>query len=115
MAFKLSDFNEQTQAQIRAQLSAGDPRPAAVVESNPRHAPLAAEAVQRPARAPILVRVESVRRRLLDQDNLCEKYHVDLCRYAGVIPGDAPEQVNIEVRQRKAAKGEEEHTIIEVL
>jgi hypothetical protein len=49
---------------------------------------------------------------LLDQDNLCEKYHVDLCRYAGVIPDDSPEQVIIEVNQRKTVKGEAEFTEI---
>jgi hypothetical protein len=61
-----------------------------------------------------LVRVTSVRKRLLDTDNLCEKYHVDCCRYAGLIPGDSPDQIEIETRQRKAAKGEEEAVTVEI-
>jgi hypothetical protein len=55
-----------------------------------------------------------VRRRLLDEDNLCEKYHVDCCRYAGLIPGDSPAEIQIQTRQRKAARGEEEHTQIDI-
>ncbi len=111
----LADINPKHHASILAQLSAGRARPAAVVESNPGHAPLVPEEVQRQPHARILVRVTSVRRRLLDEDNLCEKFHVDLCRYAGVIPDDAPELVKIEVAQRKAQPQEEEHTLIEVL
>lgn len=62
----------------------------------------------------LLVRVTSVRRRLIDEDNLCEKYVLDCCRYAGLIPGDSPSEVRIETRQRKAAKGEDEVTVVEI-
>lgn len=62
----------------------------------------------------VLVRVVSVRKRLLDEDNLCPKYVIDCCRYAGLIPDDAPEKVRIQVGQRKPEKGEEEHTMIEI-
>ena len=62
----------------------------------------------------VLVRVTSVRKRLIDEDNLCEKFHVDACRYAGLIHGDEPSKTKIEVCQRKAEKGEAEHTIIEI-
>lgn len=110
----LTDFNERTQKQIRSQLQAGHPRTAAILESNPRDEPLATEEVQGPTGARFLVRVESIRKRLLDEDNLCEKYHVDLLRYAGVIPGDTPEEIKIEVGQRKANKGEAERIVIEV-
>lgn len=61
-----------------------------------------------------LVRVTSVRGRLIDEDNLCEKYIVDCCRYAGLLPGDSPAETKIEVCQRKVSKGEEEHTLIEI-
>jgi hypothetical protein len=61
-----------------------------------------------------LVRIEAVRVRLIDQDNLCEKYHVDCLRYAGLIPDDSPDRTQIEVTQRKAKKGEEEHVIVSV-
>lgn len=62
----------------------------------------------------VLVRVTSVRKRLIDEDNLAEKYHVDCCRYAGLIHGDEPSKTKIEVCQRKAEKDEAEHTIIEI-
>lgn len=61
-----------------------------------------------------LVRVTSVRRILLDEDNLCEKYLVDCCRYSGLLPGDRPGQTKIEVSQRKAEKGETERSIVEI-
>jgi hypothetical protein len=61
-----------------------------------------------------LVRVTSVRVRLLDQDNLAEKYHVDCCRYAGILPDDNPEQTQIQVTQRRCLKGEAEKVIVEV-
>ena len=62
----------------------------------------------------ILVRIESIRKRLLDEDNLVSKYHTDLCRYAGLIPSDAPGICKIETTQRRAEKGEIEHTEITI-
>jgi len=62
-----------------------------------------------------VVRVQSVRKRLLDPDNLCEKYHVDCLRYAGLIPGDEPDKIQIETTQRKAQKGEEERVEIAII
>jgi len=61
-----------------------------------------------------LVRITSVRSRLIDEDNLCGKLVCDLCRYAGALPSDAPGETKIEVGQRKAEKGELQTTIVEV-
>jgi hypothetical protein len=61
-----------------------------------------------------LVRVTSVRNRLLDEDNLCVKLVVDCCRYAGLIPGDSAGEAKIEAGQRKVTKGETPHTIVEI-
>ena len=85
----------------------------AIVERDSRDAPLGKKKVRGSVSQRILVRVTSVRARLLDEDNLCEKYHVDLCRYAGVISGDEAGKTKIETTQRKAQKGEEEKVIIE--
>ena len=63
----------------------------------------------------ILVRVTSVRKRLIDEDNLCEKYLIDCCRYAGLLPSDDPAKTQIQTSQRKAGKDEEEHTLIEII
>lgn len=61
-----------------------------------------------------VVRVTSVRKRLLDEDNICEKLTVDGLRYAGIIPSDAPDKTHIITTQRKVQKGETEHTLIEI-
>ena len=74
------------------------------------------EAHQVEARNPgrCVVRVTSRRRRLLDEDNLAEKYHVDCLRYAGLLHSDAPDQTHIEVAQVKVATKDEECTVIEI-
>ena len=77
-------------------------------------ATLGAAQVQATTRQRFFISVTAYRTRLLDEDNLCEKYHVDLCRYAGALPDDDPSQTKIEVRQIKAGKGEQERVEIEV-
>jgi len=93
---------------------AANTRPAAVVERAAGQRTLAAVKAEKPDSGRFLVRVTSRRRRLLDEDNLAEKFHVDCCRYAGIIPGDAPECASIEVRQEKVGKGEQEETLIDI-
>ena len=60
------------------------------------------------------VTVTDVRKRLLDDDNLAEKYHVDCCRYAGLIHSDAGGTTKITTSQRAIGEGEEPHIIIEI-
>ena len=118
MSFKLSQFNERTQAKIRKQLEAdfhtGNAGKVAKLESDPGNAPLEAEEVQRSTRQRFLVRVTTRRKRLIDESNLCYKYHEDLCRYAGALPSDSPEVTHSEVHQTKCRKGEPEQITIEV-
>ena len=87
---------------------------AAKLERNLGNGPLAKGETEKGNPERVLVRVTSVRKRLIDEDNLAEKYHVDCCRYAGLIHGDEPSKTKIEVCQRKAEKDEAEHTIIEI-
>ena len=87
---------------------------AAKLERNLGNGPLAKSEAEKGNSERVLVRVTSVRKRLIDEDNLAEKYHVDCCRYAGLIHGDEPSKTKIEVCQRKAEKDEAEHTIIEI-
>jgi len=62
--------------------------------------------------AKFLVRIISYRRRLLDEDNLAEKYHVDSLRYASLLPDDSPLLVSIKPEQVKVKTEEEERTEI---
>jgi hypothetical protein len=93
---------------------ADNPAPAPIMERRPRARPLAAGQAKEGNPGRVLVRVTSRRRRLLDEDNLCEKYAVDCCRYAGVIPSDAPDRAKIEVSQEKVTAKEDEGTLIEI-
>lgn len=90
------------------------PGPVAVVERDSGDGALAAVQNEKGVGQGFLVVVTTVRKRLLDEDNLCEKYHVDLCRYAGAIPGDSPATTRIEVRQEKADPGQREEVRIEI-
>lgn len=98
----------------KAGVNAGSPREVAKLEPDTGHGTVGAVQVQAGRRRRFLVRVTSYRHRLLDIDNLCEKYLVDLCRYAGVIPDDAPGTTAIEVSQQKVPASEAEQTLIEV-
>jgi len=86
----------------------------AKLESDSRDAPLGEKKVQGRTGQKFHIRIKSFRKRLIDEDNLCAKYHTDLCRYAGILPDDAPGICKIEVSQVKTAKGETEKTLIEV-
>lgn len=60
------------------------------------------------------LRIVSVRKRLLDPDNLVPKWTIDCLRYCGVIRDDTSAHLVLETDQRKAAKGEEEHTEVTI-
>ncbi len=88
------------------------PRP--VTERTILHDPLATSQAEARHSGKYVVRVTSYRTRLLDEDNLAEKFHVDTCRYAGLIPSDAPDQTTITVSQVKVKTKEECRTEIEI-
>jgi hypothetical protein len=58
----------------------------------------------------VRISVTSVRKRLIDPDNLCPKYIIDACRYSGLIRDDTESAVEISTSQRRCEKGEAEHT-----
>ena len=119
---QIHEFPFKYQDQIAGQLGPIHPtvllpdlkKPRSIVERLAGDGPLAETKAQKPDTGRFLVRVSSFRRRLLDEDNLSEKYFCDLCRYAGIIPGDAPDQAKIEVSQVKVATKDEEKTLVEV-
>jgi len=114
MNLTLAQYLDYEQRRKHARFKAQDSRTTSELESDSGHAPLGQKKVQGQAGPGFLVRTTSIRKRLLDEDNLCAKYSTDLLRYCGAIPDDSPQQVKIETSQRKAEKGEEEHTLIEV-
>ena len=89
-------------------------RPAPKLERNLGDGAMGAVQVQAGLGGRFLVRVKAYRCRLLDEDNLCEKYHVDLCRYAGILSSDAPGTAKIEVSQEKVGSKEREFVLIEI-
>ena len=102
--------HNQRIAKAQARRKASSP----VVERPACHEPLEAVQVKAPDTSRFLVRVTSFRRRLLDEDNLAEKYHVDCCRYAGLLASDAPDKTSIQVYQVKVRTKDEEMTVIEI-
>ena len=61
------------------------------------------------------LRITSVRKRLIDPDNLFAKSTIDCLRYAGLLVDDCENQISLEIGQKKITKGEEPHTTIEII
>lgn len=87
---------------------------ASIMERGIGHEPLAKTQAQKRDSATFQVSVLSIRKRLLDEDNLCEKFHVDCLRRFGFIPNDDPATTHIEVTQRKCERGEPERVQITI-
>lgn len=87
----------------------------AVLKRPVRHDPLAKVKTEKGNPSLVLVRVTSYRRRLLDEDNLIPKWHIDFLRQAGVLADDSPAHCHIETRQVKVNSKDKEHTVLEVL
>jgi hypothetical protein len=86
----------------------------AVMESRPRPKQVGPRKIKEVDPRKFHVVVTNYRRRLLDEDNLCEKYVVDCVRYARIIPGDAPQTTHIEVRQCKVDSESDERVEVDI-
>lgn len=86
----------------------------AVVERPARPQSLEANRSEEAAASRLHIRFVSVRKRLCDPDNLSEKWLLDCLRNCGAIIGDEPDKITLETGQRKCAKDEAEHTVIEI-
>lgn len=62
----------------------------------------------------VYICITDIRRRLTDDDNLCEKFTVDCLRRYGVLKDDSVKFARIFTTQRKCEKGEDPHTLIEI-
>lgn len=89
--------------------------PDPILERHLPNEPLAADQAQESHPGIYSVHVTSYRRRLLDEDNLCEKFHVDALRYAGILPSDAPQSCHIQTTQKKVCTKAEEKTEIVII
>jgi hypothetical protein len=76
--------------------------------------PLAESEGKKEASGRVHFKFVSVRKRLIDPDNVSVKWLLDCCRRIGLVAGDEHDKITIETAQRKAAKGEEEHTQITI-
>jgi len=76
--------------------------------------PLATSQGQEEDSGRVHIRIVSVRKCLCDPDNLSPKWLLDSLRYCRVIRDDTPAAITLETTQRKAAKGEAEHTVIQI-
>lgn len=108
------NFSHASQSFRELNPALGGSRKPAKLERHTEQDPLGKARVQKDPQGKFLVRLVSVTNRLYDEDNICEKYHVDILRYAGVLPSDAPGKATIQTLQRKCKKGEEPHVEIEV-
>jgi hypothetical protein len=94
-------------------------RPVPVPESPSVNGALATRQAEARDTRKRIVRITSFRARLLDDDNVCGKFHTDAIRYcrAGILPDDAPGCCEIITSQIKVATKAEERTriVIELL
>lgn len=78
------------------------------------HEPLAKNQVKEKHTGRYVISIVAVRKRLLDTDNLCSKFHTDALRYSSAVSSDAPDKTTITTTQRKCTKEEEEHIDITI-
>jgi hypothetical protein len=107
-------FPNASKSTINANSDPDHPRPNPQLEHSPGPVPLATDQVEEANPGRVRVCIVSVRKRLLDPDNLCEKYALDCLRTIKGIRGDEPDKITLETTQRRAQKGEEEKTEITV-
>ena len=101
--------NEQYQAYL-ARCAASGAKPEQVVCDEPLGTPEREESYS----GRIQVCITSYRKRLCDADNIAGgcKYTLDCCRYAGLIPDDRPQDIELTVKQ---VKSKDERTEVEII
>ena len=95
-------------------VNAKNTKPHPELECSKKNAPLCVSQVEQRGTGKVFICLTSIRKRLIDTDNLCTKAIVDICRHSGIIHDDTAKEAQVCVRQRKPEKGEEEGTVIEI-
>ncbi len=113
-ALPLTGINPRFHGQIIAALAPRLPNPQP--KQDAQLLPLGADQDEGGGAGRITVRITRVGTKLLDLDNLygSVKFLCDALRYAQLIPEDHPDAITLEVRQRKAPKGET-GTLVEII
>jgi hypothetical protein len=89
--------------------------PGAVAKRDVGHAPVLKTQTQAAYPGRVRLCVTSFRcGTQLDQDNICPKYFIDCCRYAGLIRDDCPGTVALEVKEVRVSTKKEEGCLIEI-
>lgn len=94
--------------------SNSDSRKSSKLEQGTKNEPLVADKVKERDTGAGFILITDFRKRLLDDDNLCEKFHVDALRYSGYIKNDSRKQYKIFTTQEKLSKEIEPYTLIEI-
>lgn len=114
----LADLPHKYQDQIAPQLYGktyvGNPPSRPVLEQGLGHGPLGEGQTKKADSAIYEISVVSYRTRLCDEDNLCEKYHIDALRYLNLIPDDSPDKCHIITTQQKVSTKKEQRTEISI-
>jgi hypothetical protein len=105
-------FPNASRATIAANADHTGPNPE--LERAAGDGPLATGQGQKEDSGRVHIRIVSVRKCLCDPDNLSPKWLLDSLRYCRVIRDDTPAAITLETTQRKAAKGEAEHTLVQI-
>lgn len=79
-----------------------------------RNEPLAAVERKEAHSGRVFVVIKSYRCRLTDPDNLCGKYFLDCCRYAGFLRDDTAAEIDFSITQEKVKRKEDEKTTVEI-
>jgi hypothetical protein len=86
-----------------------------ILKRSTRTRALAKDESEKGTTSRVHLRITSVRKRLIDPDNLFAKSTIDCLRYAKLIADDCENQISLEISQKKITKGEDPHTTIEII
>ena len=114
MGIKLDQLPHKLRERVIQQINADNERTGSKLERAAEHEPVGKGEAQAHHSGFLNVVVTSYRRRLLDEDNLAVKWHVDALRYAGILYQDSPDRVSIKAKQVKVKAKEEERTEITI-
>lgn len=112
----LARYPNASESFIRRNLDPAHSLPHPQPQPPVQHVPPPAHARQEGSPACLKVRVTSLRRRLLDIDNLAggSKFIIDALRYQGFIRDDSPDHIELSFSQIKVRHRNQEETVVTI-